>query len=198
MQHMPKYSYLHINLGILKDAMGAPGDEVETYFTNALNYDRRNPSAYLYYGRWLSSQGRSHEALPLLERGRSLSPGHRELNETLRAVREESRRAASAEVAALRERVATDPSPESWVEVSLAYYHADMLVESVAACDSALALRPDYALAYNNKCSAYCRMGEWEKASAACEKALAITPNFEQARNNLKWARSGMAVPGQE
>jgi len=52
-----------------------------------------------------------------------------------------------------------------------------------------LEMKPDYALAYNNMCSAYNALGEWDKAIEAGEKALAIDPNYKLAANNLALAR---------
>ena len=38
LEYNPYYSYLHVNLGLVKNAMGEPAKEVEMYFNNALNY----------------------------------------------------------------------------------------------------------------------------------------------------------------
>ena len=46
----PRYSYLHVTLGILKEAMGRP-DEAEAFFRSALRFDRSNPEAYYYFAR---------------------------------------------------------------------------------------------------------------------------------------------------
>ena len=52
----------------------------------------------------------------------------------------------------------------------------------------ALELRPDYAAAYNNICSAYNELRQWDKAIAACSRALKIKPQYPLARGNLNWA----------
>jgi lipoprotein NlpI len=48
-----------------------------------------------------------------------------------------------------------------------------------------LKIRPDYAEAYNNICSAYIKLEEYEKAIEACNHALKIKPDYELAKNNL-------------
>jgi tetratricopeptide (TPR) repeat protein len=53
-----------------------------------------------------------------------------------------------------------------------------------------LQLNPEYALAFNNMCSAHNQLQEWKLAVEACENAIRIDPNFERAENNLTWARS--------
>ena len=63
------------------------------------------------------------------------------------------------------------------------------LRESIAASRAALALRPNYAEAWNNIGAAYNKLGRYEEAAAACEEALRFKPDFELARNNLKYAR---------
>ena len=71
----PDYSYLHINMGILKEAMNQPS-EAERYFKNALRYGPNNPQSYFYYALWLSNQDRIQEAIPLLKKTLQISPAH--------------------------------------------------------------------------------------------------------------------------
>jgi tetratricopeptide (TPR) repeat protein len=56
-----------------------------------------------------------------------------------------------------------------------------------------LELNPKSAVAYNNICSSYNAMKNWQAAAAACKKALEINPKFERARNNLKWTESKLS-----
>jgi tetratricopeptide (TPR) repeat protein len=81
-------------------------------------------------------------------------------------------------------------SAEQLVDLSLTLYRAGRYRECVAACERALALNPNYAAAYNNICSAYNSLGEWDRAIAACNRALEIAPDFRLARGNLNWALS--------
>ena len=81
-------------------------------------------------------------------------------------------------------------SPEFYLALSLQLYREERYAESVVACRLALALRPDYAEAWNNIGAAYNSLGRYEEAAAACEQALRYKPDFGVARNNLQYARS--------
>ncbi|PWG74994.1 hypothetical protein DF186_15020, partial [Enterococcus hirae] len=75
--------------------------------------------------------------------------------------------------------VAQNPSPENHLELSLKYYQAGAYMKCIDECLKALSLKPDYAPAYNNICSAYNALEKWDKAIEACEKALEIDPDFQ-------------------
>ena len=78
---------------------------------------------------------------------------------------------------------------ESYLDLSLQRYREERYVEAIAACRTALELRPNYAEAWNNIGAAYNKLGRYEEAAAACEQALSYKPDFELARNNLQYAR---------
>ena len=61
----------------------------------------------------------------------------------------------------------------------------------IAACESALELKPDYDLAYNNLCSAYNGMQDWDDAIKTGEKGMQINPNNQLLKNNLAEAIAG-------
>lgn len=82
------------------------------------------------------------------------------------------------------------PTPENFLDLSLQFYNRGEYQQCIDACNEALKLKPDYAEAYNNICSAYNAMKMWDKGAEACEKALKIRPDYELAKNNLKWAKS--------
>ena len=84
---------------------------------------------------------------------------------------------------------ATDPTPENYIWLSLAYCQDNQFEKCIEASEQALKLKPDSVEAYNNIGYAHIRLGEKSEAVAACEKALAIDPKFELARNNLKLAQ---------
>ena len=52
--------------------------------------------------------------------------------------------------------------------------------------DKAIALNPNYALAYNNRGVAYSNKGEVNRAIADYRKALEIDPYYSTPKNNLK------------
>jgi tetratricopeptide (TPR) repeat protein len=81
-------------------------------------------------------------------------------------------------------------SPEALLQEGLESYQAGRYKDCITASQRALAVRPGYALAYNNICAAYNQLESWRDAIKACEKALGFDPELERARNNLEWARS--------
>jgi hypothetical protein len=80
---------------------------------------------------------------------------------------------------------------DALIAASLAAYQAGDYQGCVQAAQRSLALRPDYALAYNNICACDNALHQWDQAIAACQKALAIEPGFTLAQNNLKVAQRG-------
>jgi hypothetical protein len=73
LRYIPDYSYLHVNIAILKTALGQR-TEADRQFREALRDDPGNPVAYTYYARWLKSQGRTEEARLYATRAVELSP----------------------------------------------------------------------------------------------------------------------------
>ncbi len=85
------------------------------------------------------------------------------------------------------------------MSLSLSQYREGQFEACLASSHRALALRPDYAEAFNNVCAASNALGRYADAVAACEHALAINPDFALARNNLAIARASatkQAPPG--
>lgn len=83
-------------------------------------------------------------------------------------------------------------TPENYLALSLMYYRAGQFENCIEAARKALSLKPDYAAAYNNICSAYNEQKMWDKGIEACKHALELDPEFQLAKNNLNWALSQM------
>jgi tetratricopeptide (TPR) repeat protein len=79
--------------------------------------------------------------------------------------------------------------PEQFLNLSLLYYNAQDYQGCIDAAKKALALKPDYAEAYNNICSAYNAMNNFAEGVKACEAALRIKPGYPLAQGNLDWAK---------
>ncbi|MGA2402795.1 MAG: tetratricopeptide repeat protein [Syntrophobacteraceae bacterium] len=214
---LPYYAYLHINLGILKEAAGRTA-EAETYFRNALSFDAVNPECYYYYARFLRNQNRLQETLPVLHKALELAPAHLEAghllvevhylrseyrkvietaNETLRIAPDDNPaqiylKSAQSLLDAVPAEAASR-TPEEYLDLSLRYYQAGLYEHCIEAAREALKLKPDYDLAYNNICSAYNMLGMWDKAIEAGEKAVELNPDNRLAQNNLAWARTHKA-----
>jgi Flp pilus assembly protein TadD len=187
LQYTPQYSYLHVNIGVLKGAQGKRAD-AERHFREAQLDDPNNPVSYFYYARWLKSVGRTEEARLFAKRTVELSPGHLEGQLLLRELEAQASPTPAAAMAQSDTR-----TPEQWLELSVARYRAGRYEECVEYSRRALQLRPDYAEAYNNICAAENARGRYADAISACERALQIRPSFEQARNNLAMAKASRA-----
>lgn len=184
--YVPYYSYLHINLGILKATMNQH-EEAEKYFKNALLYDPNNPEAYYFYARWLKDRGRINEAITILEKVIKISPAHTYAPILLNEVKIMQNKSISPLEYAI-EITKTNPTPDNFLNLSLKYHEAGRYTDSINACYKALKLKPNYDLAYNNICAAYNELGKWDKAIEACEKGLKINPANQLIKNNLAHA----------
>ena len=182
---LPGWAYIHINMGILKNAMGHP-NEAENYFLNAIKYQPKVVEGYYYYGRWLNNQNRKEEAIKLLETGQKISPGHVGINSFLNDLSAQITANGEDKITSLLRSAEENPTPENFLNLSLAYYKKGMYRKCIDACTRALVEKPDYVFAYNNMCTAYNALGEWDKALEACEKALKIAPDYDLAKNNLQ------------
>ncbi len=195
--YVPYYSFLHINMGILHNATGNPV-KAEKNFKNALNYGRYNPDSYYYYGKWLYEKKKIKEAKDLLSKGLKLSPGHTKIRELLDIITLGQANNIKTGINILIGNVKRGPTAENYLELSLAYYEGGFYKECINTCLKAIALKPDYALAYNNMCCSYNQMGQYDNAIEAGKRALEIFPDFERARNNLKWAQENKSKSKQK
>ncbi|MBS1527006.1 MAG: tetratricopeptide repeat protein [Bacteroidetes bacterium] len=82
-------------------------------------------------------------------------------------------------------------TPEDYINQGLTYFNYRMYDMCIAASLSALDLKPNYDLAYNNLCAAYNKLGEWDKAIEAANKGLQANPNNQLLKNNLAQALKG-------
>ncbi|NUM50618.1 MAG: tetratricopeptide repeat protein [Flavobacteriales bacterium] len=186
LEFMPYWAYIHINMGILKNAMGNQY-EAETYFLSAIKYQPEVPEGYYYYANFLLNQNRFSEAFSYVQKGLEISPGHSNLNQlysTLKnAVQNPQQQLSYYEDLCKRE-----PSATNFIELSVLYYQNNMFEKCIEAGKNAIKIDSTNAIAYNNICSAYNAMQQYEKAIEACNAALRIDPTFERAKNNLALA----------
>ena len=83
------------------------------------------------------------------------------------------------------------PIPKSeteYVNLSLQHYQDGEWEKCIEASIGALNFNPSSAVAYNNICSAYVQLKDFDRAILACNKALALRPDFPRARGNLNAA----------
>src|SRR5262249_13056868 len=127
----PNYHLLEINLGVSLGQLRRPGD-AERHFLRAIALEPRDWRSHLFMARWLSMVGRTSDALAHARLAAELNP-------------------ADAEAAVLAQSLQQyDGTPESFLSQSLAAYQVGRYRECIESATRALALRPDYAEAYNN------------------------------------------------
>ena len=85
-------------------------------------------------------------------------------------------------------------SADQWLNLSRTLYQQSKYLESIGAAQTALHLKPDFALAYNNIGAAYAAMRLWDPAIEADQKAIQLAPGMQLARNNLAWALTQKAL----
>lgn len=187
LERMPYWAYIHINMGILKEAQGKPF-EAEQYFLNAIRFQPEVPDSYYYYARFLMQQGRIDEARQWIAKGLEYSPGHVKLSEMKQVLEKITDPLKSFEE---MERVALNSKDvNKLIEIGLNYYHRKMFEKCIDIHLKALALDSNNAIIYNNICSAYIELQQYDTAIEYCKKALKLDPGFTRAQNNLKWALS--------
>ncbi len=200
LQYSPNYSYLHINIGILKGAMGKMED-ADRHFRLAQQIDSDSPASYFYYARWLRSVNRPDEAMTMARRAVDLNGSRldaRHLMMDLLADRQDWRALESAARETLAidtkdavaqswlERAQQQPaatpiqtaqriSPEHWLDLGMFQLRNGEFADAVESTREAIRLRPDYAAAYHTMCAAEKARGSYAAADAACERAVALT-----------------------
>ncbi len=209
----PNYYSLHINLGVLKNAIG---DKIsaENYFKSAIQFGGHTPDVWYFYGNFLFSQLRYKEAIPMLEKCIELSPASIGVRSTLMKAYNDIGDWTKLKSLALgtlqiipdnlealqylkasenkkgkiemeEEEIKKNPTAEKYFNLSLMYYNAGKYEQCIIAGLEAVKLKPDYADAYNNMGSAYTLLKQYDKGIAACQKAIDIKPDFQLAKNNL-------------
>ncbi|MDD5570352.1 MAG: tetratricopeptide repeat protein [Bacteroidales bacterium] len=214
----PNWVYLHINMGILKNAMGQ-SVEAENWFKSSISVELNGVESYYYYARFLYEKGNKPMAASYLEKAISISSAHirsrillmmiyaeQERWDALRSLANSTLQIDSSEPNALRylkisetgksetttleEELKNKPTEDGYLSLSVMYYQKKDFEKCINACNEVLKINPKSADAYNNIGSACNSMQMWDKGIEACEKALKIKPDFALARNNLNWAKT--------
>lgn len=222
LKYSPNYSYLLINMGVLKNAMGQKAEAEKyfkqavsvgagspnTYFYYGRflyeNNRKEEATTYLFNGERLAPSdihiryllmdalydlSRYEELKAVAEKTVALFPDD---SRGLAYVKAAGNTNGKSKLQMLEEAAANSTNPDDFINLSLYYYNAGNYEKCIAASEKALQLKPDYAAAYNNICSAYNAMGKYEEGAKACESALKIQPDFQLAKNNLAWARKNL------
>ncbi len=189
---LPNYSYLYVNMGVLKSAMGNQTD-AEINFKQALFLNPENPEPYYFYAKWLYEQGRFREALDKTTAGLKVSPGHsgnKSLYANLTAIVANK----GGSQLQISEQVAKEkPNVNNCISLSLVYYQEQQYEKCIEAANEAIKINPNCVEAYNNICAAYNMLKMWDKAIDAGEKGLKVNPDYPLIKNNLEMSKKGRA-----
>ncbi len=211
--YLPNYYVLEINRGIvnggMKNAAGA-----EDHFHRAIGLAPLEAGPKYYYARWLHDGGRYAQAAEILRAAIAQNPSYvdsyyllmqdyfDEANAAgVRSVAQEALARFPSDPAArswLTRASAVRPTPEAYLNESLAFYQAGKYADCIASARKALDLRPGYSEAWNNIAAAYNAQAMWDQGIQAGEKAVQLDPNNQLAKNNLAWAKSNKAKAGSE
>ena len=182
----PEYSYIYVNIGALREWQSRP-KEAEQNYLHAIELRGDNPECYYFYADFLVRNGRIADAVPHISKGLELSPAHQGLLR-LQARLDQGIITLSNPVADAQALAAKSPSPENYLNLSLAFYNAGDYKKCIEAAEQALKLRPEYAEAFNNICAASNAIGDYDRAVQAGKEAVRIYPDYQLAKNNLNEA----------
>jgi serine/threonine protein kinase len=79
---------------------------------------------------------------------------------------------------------ASGRTKEQWLADGDTYYRTRRNDEAIAAYSQAIALDPDYAMAYNNRGTAYHNLQQYRQAIADYDRAIELNPGYTTAYNN--------------
>jgi protein O-mannosyl-transferase len=186
----PAYSYVYVNLGIVSELL-KKNVEAESFFKKSFALNKGNPDAYAFYSRFLMRAERIADATKVINDGLNLSPKHTGLNEAkieLEALEKNPNAYKEIKIENANNKTKEQATPDNYLNLSLEYYNSKKYEECIKACEEALKLNPNYALAYNNICSSYNELKQWKKAAEAANKGLTIDPNNQLLKSNLNVA----------
>lgn len=218
LEYCPRYSLLHVNNAILKNAMGDK-TAADEYFRSAISLGSDESGNYFFYARFLKDNGRYTEAIYNLYQSLRLVDARMDARYMLMPLLYEQKRFEELRTVAKRtlelvpgdatasnylqmadsgksllqieeENSVNYKTPEQFLNLSLMYYNAGNYRACINAAEKALKLKPDYAEAYNNIGTSYNQLRQFDSAVIACEKAVQLKPDFQLAKNNLNWAKS--------
>lgn len=112
-----------------------------------------------------------------------LKPGYALAENNLMEAQTEMNKTENSNITALDKKAS-----DNFINISLTYYNAGKFVEAIEAAKKSIEIMPN-ANAYNNICSSYNQLKQYDKAITACEKALKLDANHKLAKGNLAYAQ---------
>jgi protein O-mannosyl-transferase len=199
----PNYYVLEVNLGVANGGLHNEA-EAERHFARAVQLAPSEAVPHYYYAVWLRGKGRADEAIQHLNVAIANNPSYLEASHLLMDIyaqeqaANELRRTAGETLAKfpadpaasswLTLAGALKPTPETYLNQSLALYQQGEFEKSIQAAREALKLRPGYWEAWNNIAAAYNSEAKWDEGISAALQAVRLSPDNQLAKNNLAWA----------
>lgn len=78
---------------------------------------------------------------------------------------------------------------QEYLTLGYNYYQKKEYENCIRVSEELLKIDPNNAIAYNNICTSYNSLEEYDKAIVACGRAIELAPDFELAKNNMKFAK---------
>ena len=144
----------------------------------ALALDARSAEAYNNIGAAYAEMGDLMNAIANEQRALAINPGLQIARNNLNAYTRHPAKPAGTK------------TPEDLLNESMQLNQAGKYDASIAAARAALALRPNFAEAWNNIAAGYAAKRKWDQAIDAARRAVALKPDFQLAKNNLAWSLS--------
>lgn len=201
----PNYYVLEVNLGVVNGALHNDA-EAERHFARANQLAPNDAIPHYFYAVWLNGRGRLNEAVQNLNAAIAANPAYLDAQHLLMAIYAQQGNAEGLRTVAQQTLavfpsdpgakawlargpgIKPSPSPENYLNQSLAFYQQGKFADSIAAAREALKLRPGYSDAWNNIAAAYNAQGRWDEGIQAAAEAVRLGPNNQLAKNNLAWA----------
>lgn len=197
---------------------------IEGFFKSGQANGGNYYGAYHYYAGWLHSQGRLKDAIWNAEQALRLGPEYDFVytnlmnyyiedyqwdkvqmvaqqmqqkfpNSPYPAYYLQLSQNRKSKIEELLAVVSQYPTSDNYINLSVEYYNKQLYTECIAACYEALKLKPNNAQAYNNICSAYNMLGQYQQAVEAGKKAIQIDPTNTLAQSNLNIAIKAIETP---
>ena len=210
---VPNYSTLHVNLGVLNNALGK-NSIADNYYKKALELNQSNHVTRYFYAKFLVDNDRNVEAINHLKQAVTISPNYEKAVNLLMATYHKTEdwdnlkkltqqiindspknktakkyldfaTGKKSEIVLLEENIKLSPTPEKYLDLSLKYFKSKKYQQTIAAAQEAIKLKADYAEAYNNIGIAYYEMSDYEQSIEAYERSIILDPEFQLAKNNM-------------
>ncbi len=207
------YWAVNTNLGVVK-AFLHDDVKAEFHFKKALEIGPSFPTPYYHYAKFLNSRSHTAEAINLLKRSLEIMPGYIYSRSLLCSIYQNTKqwdklgelaqktleivpgdaeatrflvasRLRKSETDMQEDEILKAPTAEKYLDLSLTYYNQNEFEKCIIACEKALQIKPNFAEAYNNICSANNILGNYDAAIIAGQKATQMDPNNQLAKNNL-------------